>query len=98
MQPEYIDKEKLTELERKKKRGKWKDIMTAIGYGMQGKNVSQADLPTNIYEAREQKMLDDYKNVVNKNRAVRDAWNLAQYNSRMKWLEMAYAKAKTPEQ
>jgi len=93
-----FDKERYAELEAKKRKRKWMDIAYGVAKGLGGGQVTSGELPTARYGSQQQQMLQQYKDVVQKNKAMSDAWNKAMYENKMKFLFESYKKAKTPEE
>lgn len=93
-----IDRDKLIDIEKKIKKRKWLDIVSGVLTGAQGKEVDRSQLPTGILKAEREKMYQDYKDVVDRNRGTSNTWKGKEFESRINFLQDSFKKAKTPEE
>lgn len=92
------DRKKVDNLERKKKRRRWLDYVSAVAYGLGGHKISHEDLPSVHFEKKRDAIFDEYKTLAKQNQLSKAEWETQQENQRRKFEEIEKQKEITPEQ
>lgn len=93
-----LKREELIDIETKQKRRRWMDIVSGAMTGLQGKTVDRSQLPTQVLQARKDKIYQDYKDAAERNRVMANVWNENEYNRKSALLREAYSRDMTPEE
>lgn len=70
-----LNMDQLKESYKKERRAKWSDVLTAIGLGLQGKNIDPSKFKSSRIAADRQAQYKQYKDVVDANKKAGDLWD-----------------------
>lgn len=92
-----LDKEALKEDYKKQRRARWTDAMTALGRGLQGKNIDTSQFQTSKMQAEREGQYQQYKDVVAANKATSEKWQHQYRKDLINYLDEKIGDAKTSE-
>lgn len=82
-----LDTKRLLEEQKKIRRARFADSLTAFGAGLQGKNIDPDNFYSNKLARKRDAEFQMYKDVTDRNKKARDLWNVQSTNEVLKWLE-----------
>lgn len=91
------DREDAMALEKKKKRLKWLDIVSAGVQPLTSEGYDVSRLPSNIAKAKQEEIYSKYRDTAQKNQAAQKAYRDKQQAIIVETYKNAYKNAKTPE-
>lgn len=82
-----LDQKRLMDQERRIRRARWADALYAFGEGLQGRVANPETFATTRLQRKKDQEFQDYLNVTEQNRKVRNAWNAQTTDETIKWLD-----------
>ena len=82
-----LDQKRLMDQERKIRRARWADALYAFGEGLQGRVANPEAFATTRMQRKRDQEFQNYLDVTEQNRKVRNLWNAQTTDETLKWLD-----------
>jgi len=93
-----LDRKQLEESVRKQRKAKISDAFTAIGMGLQGKDIFPEMLKSNRIKNERDAQFKEYSDIAKKNQQTKQAWNIQNANRTIDFLEGEIKDKNTSEE